>query len=59
MVDVELWTEPRRALVPVGTPGMHTPRPGGCGPINPGNCATHGGGSGGGDESAGSGGRSE
>ncbi|MEU6057799.1 hypothetical protein [Streptomyces sp. NPDC047097] len=44
VVDAELWREPTRALVPVGTPSMHTPRPGGCGPINPGNCATHGGG---------------
>ncbi|MFG3499517.1 glycine-rich domain-containing protein [Streptomyces sp. NPDC047886] len=45
-VDPELWTEPKRALVGVGTLSMHTPAPGGCGPIRPGNCATHGGGEG-------------
>ncbi|MFD4632584.1 glycine-rich domain-containing protein [Streptomyces sp. NPDC058284] len=48
-VDPELWTAPSRALVPVGANCSHTPKPGGCGPINPGKCASHcSGGSGGG-----------
>ncbi len=34
---------PTEALVPVEANCSHTPKPGGCGPINPGNCATHGG----------------
>ncbi|TXS15537.1 hypothetical protein EAO70_16170 [Streptomyces sp. adm13(2018)] len=38
--DPELWTGRVGQLVGVV---RHTP-PGGCGPINPGNCATHGGG---------------
>ncbi|GGT27000.1 hypothetical protein GCM10014713_20410 [Streptomyces purpureus] len=42
--DAELWTGPDRALVGVAANCSHTPVPGGCGPINPGNCATHGGG---------------
>ncbi|WRZ61753.1 hypothetical protein OG534_07995 [Streptomyces sp. NBC_01294] len=44
--DPELWTGPGEALVTVGAKAFHTPMPGGCGPINPGNCATHGGGEG-------------
>ncbi|WP_411113426.1 glycine-rich domain-containing protein [Streptomyces sp. 029-5] len=40
-VDSELWTGPARALVPVAANCSHTPVPGGCGPINPGNCASH------------------
>lgn len=39
--DSELWTGRQDALVGVA---RHTPMPGGCGPINPGDCATHGGG---------------
>ncbi|MGW0392467.1 glycine-rich domain-containing protein [Streptomyces sp. NPDC003042] len=42
--DAELWTGPEKALVTVAANCSHTPVPGGCGPINPGNCATHGGG---------------
>ncbi|WP_407286332.1 glycine-rich domain-containing protein [Streptomyces sp. BP-8] len=42
-VDRELWTGPAEALVAVAANCSHTPKPGGCGPINPGNCATHGG----------------
>lgn len=42
-VDSELWTGPTKALVSVAANCSHTPKPGGCGPINPGNCATHGG----------------
>ncbi|GHA75607.1 hypothetical protein GCM10010305_17890 [Streptomyces termitum] len=38
--DEELWTSPAQSLVPVGASCQHTP-PGGCGPINPGNCASH------------------
>jgi hypothetical protein len=38
--DAELWTGRQRELVGVA---RHTPMPGGCGPINPGACATHGG----------------
>jgi phage tail protein X len=45
--DHELWTGPTRALVAVAANCSHTPVPGGCGPINPGNCGTHGGGGGG------------
>lgn len=44
--DYELWTGPTRALVAVAADCSHTPVPGGCGPINPGGCATHGGGEG-------------
>ncbi|MFE3581171.1 glycine-rich domain-containing protein [Streptomyces vinaceus] len=42
--DAELWTGPERSLITVAASCSHTPVPGGCGPINPGNCATHGGG---------------
>lgn len=42
--DAELWVGPDRSLVTVAANCSHTPVPGGCGPINPGNCATHGGG---------------
>ncbi|MEU7182410.1 MULTISPECIES: glycine-rich domain-containing protein [Streptomyces] len=45
-VDSELWTGPAKPLVGVAANCSHTPVPGGCGPINPGNCATHGGGDG-------------
>ncbi|WP_282692029.1 hypothetical protein [Streptomyces sp. CC208A] len=38
--DAELWAGRQKELVGVA---RHTPMPGGCGPINPGNCATHGG----------------
>ncbi|SCK14752.1 MULTISPECIES: hypothetical protein [unclassified Streptomyces] len=38
--DPELWTGPARSLVSVAARCNHTP----CGPIRPGNCATHGGG---------------
>ncbi|MBV6700349.1 hypothetical protein KV557_25125 [Kitasatospora aureofaciens] len=52
--DHELWTGPTRALVAVAANCSHTPVPGGCGPINPGACASHcnggGGGGGGGGE---------
>ncbi|MFH9355250.1 glycine-rich domain-containing protein [Kitasatospora sp. NPDC017646] len=50
--DRELWTGPTRALVTVAAQCSHTPVPGGCGPINPGGCASHcnGGGGGGGGE---------
>ncbi|WP_306419846.1 hypothetical protein [Streptomyces subrutilus] len=41
--DAELWVGPKRSLVSVAATCPHTPVPGGCGPINPGNCATHGG----------------
>lgn len=44
--DAELWLGPERSLVSVAANCSHTPVPGGCGPINPGNCATHGGGGG-------------
>ncbi|MCX5381191.1 hypothetical protein [Streptomyces sp. NBC_00091] len=44
--DRELWTGPNRSLVTVAANCSHTPVPGGCGPINPGGCATHGGGEG-------------
>ncbi|MFF1381013.1 glycine-rich domain-containing protein [Streptomyces sp. NPDC058308] len=48
-VDGELWTGPTRALVAVAANCSHTPKPGGCGPINPGKCASHcSGGNGGG-----------
>lgn len=43
--DMELWVGPERSLVTVAANCSHTPVPGGCGPIRPGNCATHGGGS--------------
>ncbi|MFD9338339.1 glycine-rich domain-containing protein [Streptomyces sp. NPDC060028] len=42
--DAELWVGPERPLVSVAANCSHTPVPGGCGPINPGGCATHGGG---------------
>ncbi|MGD9482345.1 hypothetical protein WDH52_03650 [Streptomyces sp. TRM70308] len=40
-VDYELWTAPTKTLVPVAAQCSHTPKPGGCGPIRPGNCASH------------------
>ncbi|MFJ3497349.1 glycine-rich domain-containing protein [Streptomyces sp. NPDC086091] len=40
-VDEELWTGPAGVPVPVAANCSHTPKPGGCGPINPGNCAAH------------------
>jgi hypothetical protein len=40
-VDSALWTAPTKALVSVAANCSHTPKPGGCGPINPGNCASH------------------
>ncbi|MEU6736744.1 hypothetical protein ABZ929_26745 [Streptomyces physcomitrii] len=40
-VDSELWTAPTKALVSVAANCSHTPKPGGCGPINPGKCASH------------------
>jgi hypothetical protein len=40
-VAPELWTGPTEALVPVAAKCSHTPTPGGCGPIRPGNCGTH------------------
>lgn len=40
-VDQELWTGPTKALVDVAAKCSHTPVPGGCGPIRPGNCGTH------------------
>lgn len=40
-VDRELWMGPTMALVPVAAKCSHTPKPGGCGPINPGKCASH------------------
>ncbi|WP_051821533.1 glycine-rich domain-containing protein [Streptomyces sp. NRRL F-5065] len=48
-VDSELWTGPAKALVPVAANCSHTPKPGGCGPINPGKCALHRSGDGDGD----------
>jgi hypothetical protein len=45
-VDRDLWVGPEKSLVTVAAPAFHTPMPGGCGPINPGGCATHGGGDG-------------
>ncbi|MFE5967143.1 glycine-rich domain-containing protein [Streptomyces sp. NPDC056463] len=42
--DDELWRGPKQSLVTVAASCNHTGAPGGCGPINPGNCATHGGG---------------
>ncbi|MFF2194533.1 hypothetical protein [Streptomyces sp. NPDC058157] len=42
--DRELWMGPGKPLATVAATCSHTPVPGGCGPINPGNCATHGGG---------------
>ncbi|KAB8169750.1 hypothetical protein FH609_005515 [Streptomyces sp. 3MP-14] len=48
--DSELWTGPGKALVSVVANCSHTPKPGGCGPINPGGCAAHcSGGDGGGE----------
>ncbi|WP_055570139.1 glycine-rich domain-containing protein [Streptomyces atriruber] len=48
-VDRELWEGPSKVLVAVAASCSHTPKPGGCGPINPGGCASHcSGGSGGG-----------
>ena len=40
--DRALWTEADKALVPVSANCSHTPKPGGCGPIRPGKCGTHG-----------------
>lgn len=48
-VDSDLWVGPTRALVAVAANCSHTPKPGGCGPINPGNCASHCSGGSGGD----------
>ncbi|MGK5531889.1 glycine-rich domain-containing protein [Streptomyces sp. URMC 129] len=39
--DRELWTGPGNPLIPVAANCSHTPKPGGCGPINPGGCASH------------------
>lgn len=47
-VDSELWAGPTKALVAVAANCSHTPKPGGCGPINPGGCASHCSGDGGG-----------
>jgi hypothetical protein len=50
--DMDLWTPPANMRIPVAADCSHTPKPGGCGPINPGNCASHcnsGGGGGGGE----------
>ncbi|MFF9645570.1 glycine-rich domain-containing protein [Kitasatospora aureofaciens] len=49
--DYELWIGRPRELVAVAAQCSHTPVPGGCGPINPGGCASHcsGGGGGGGE----------
>ncbi|WP_246042413.1 glycine-rich domain-containing protein [Streptomyces globosus] len=41
--DAELGPGPERSLVSVAASCSHTPVPGGCGPIRPGQCATHGG----------------
>ena len=38
--DAELWTSPEKSLVTVAANCSHTQQPGGCGPINPGNCAS-------------------
>ncbi|WP_052385150.1 hypothetical protein [Streptomyces sp. NRRL F-2890] len=40
-VDTELWTGPTAPLIPTAAQCSHTPKPGGCGPINPDNCASH------------------
>ncbi|MFE2292844.1 glycine-rich domain-containing protein [Streptomyces sp. NPDC059452] len=40
--DTELWMNPGKPMVGVAAQCNHTP----CGPIRPGNCATHGGGEG-------------
>ncbi|MDT0441629.1 glycine-rich domain-containing protein [Streptomyces johnsoniae] len=40
-VDGELWAGPDTGLLSVAANCSHTPKPGGCGPINPGNCASH------------------
>lgn len=40
-VDRDLWLAPDKALLSVAADCSHTPKPGGCGPINPGNCASH------------------
>ncbi|MET9617146.1 glycine-rich domain-containing protein [Kitasatospora indigofera] len=50
--DRELWLGRPRELVAVAAQCSHTPTPGGCGPINPGGCGSHGGGGGGGGEAA-------
>ena len=39
-VDSELWVDPQRSLVTVAANCSHTQKPGGCGPINPGGCAS-------------------
>ncbi|MCS0601284.1 hypothetical protein NX794_08575 [Streptomyces sp. LP11] len=48
-VDSELWARPAKTLVAVTANCSHTPKPGGCGPINPGGCASHCSGDGGGE----------
>ncbi|SDP33631.1 hypothetical protein SAMN05216259_12431 [Actinacidiphila guanduensis] len=39
--DMELWTRPLEMVIDVAANCSHTPKPGGCGPINPGRCASH------------------
>jgi hypothetical protein len=39
--DMDLWARPLEMVVSVAANCSHTPKPGGCGPINPGNCASH------------------
>jgi len=39
--DLSLWMPPTDQRIPVAADCSHTPKPGGCGPINPGNCASH------------------
>ncbi|MDT9689187.1 hypothetical protein Q5762_12710 [Streptomyces sp. P9(2023)] len=38
--DADLWTGPKKSNVTVTAKCSHTPMPGGCGPINPGGCAS-------------------
>ncbi|MBW1600994.1 hypothetical protein JJV70_02510 [Streptomyces sp. JJ66] len=40
-IDHELWAAPTKALIPVAANCQHLPKPGGCGPIRPGSCASH------------------
>ncbi|MFG3041892.1 glycine-rich domain-containing protein [Streptomyces sp. NPDC048330] len=40
--DPALWTSPDKQLTTVAAGCSHTQKPGGCGPINPGNCASSG-----------------
>lgn len=40
--DMDLWTRPLDVVVSVAAACFHTPKPGGCGPIDPGNCVSHG-----------------